>query len=331
METAFQALVADQAETFSLAVQRLETGDLPAGEVLIRVQYSGVNYKDGLASVPNSTIVKAYPFIPGIDLAGEVVSSEDNRYKQGDAVLVTGYGLGVTHFGGFSEYARVPADWIVPIPEGLTAREAMILGTAGFTAALSVQALEQSGIVPERGTVLVTGATGGVGSSAVAMLARLGYHVAASTGKPDESGFLHSLGAAEVLSRTDVYDPEAKQRPLDKQRWQAAVDPVGGPQLASILSKIAYGGAVAVSGLTGGAAVPVTVMPFILRGVSLLGIDSVECPAELRRRVWSRLGTDLKPAEPEKLVDREIGLSELPQALSDIRNAKMRGRTLVRL
>ncbi|MHA6530004.1 acrylyl-CoA reductase family protein [Paenibacillus sp. BAC0078] len=325
----FQALVVDKSETFSVAVKPVTLAELPAGEVLIQVAYSSVNYKDGLASIPNGNILRNYPFIPGIDLSGTVVSSADPRFHEGQSVIATSYGIGVSHFGGFSEYARIPAEWVVPLPEGLTLREAMIYGTAGFTAALSIQALEDHGAAPDKGKVLVTGATGGVGGSAVAMLAKKGYHVAASTGRTEEAGYLQALGAAEVLSREDVSGGAGK--PLDKQLWQAAVDSVGGAPLAAVLSKIAYGGSVAASGLTAGTAVPTTVLPFILRGVNLLGIDSVSCPMELRMKIWGRMATDLKPDSLEALVDREIPLSELPSALEDILKSGTRGRVLVRL
>ncbi|WP_019911658.1 acrylyl-CoA reductase family protein [Paenibacillus sp. HW567] len=325
----FQALVVDKSETFSVAVKPVTLAELPAGEVLIHVAYSSVNYKDGLASIPNGNILRNYPFIPGIDLSGIVVSSADPRFHEGQSVIATSYGIGVSHYGGFSEYARIPAEWVLPLPEGLTLREAMIYGTAGFTAAMSVQALEDHGTAPDKGKVLVTGATGGVGGSAVAMLAKKGYHVAASTGRTEEAAYLQALGAAEVLSREDVSGGAGK--PLDKQLWQAAVDSVGGAPLAAVLSKIAYGGAVAASGLTAGTAVPTTVLPFILRGVSLLGIDSVSCPMELRLNIWERMATDLKPDSLEALIDREIPLTELPSALEDILKSRTRGRVLVRL
>lgn len=329
MIPSFQALLVENNDAFSVGVKTVTLDDLPQGEVLIKVAYSSVNYKDGLASIPNGNILKTYPFIPGIDLSGYVVSSTDARFREGQPVLATGYGIGVSHFGGFSEYARLPADWVVPLPDGLSLREAMIYGTAGFTAALSLERLEENGLSPDKGKVLVTGATGGVGGAAVAMLSKKSYHVVASTGKLQETDYLKSLGANEVISREDVVGPASK--PLDKQLWQAAVDPVGGSSLAAILSKISYKGSVAVSGLTGGTAVPTTVLPFILRGVNLLGIDSVLCPADLRLKLWARMGSDLKPAQLDKLVDREISLNELPQALADILKSNTRGRVLVRL
>ncbi|CAH1190479.1 Putative quinone oxidoreductase YhfP [Paenibacillus auburnensis] len=329
MSNTFKALVVDKTDTFSVEVKPVAMEELPAGEVLIKVSYSSVNYKDGLASIPNGNIVRNYPFIPGIDLSGVVISSADSRFEAGQSVIATSYGIGVSHFGGFSEYARIPADWVLPLPDGLSLREAMIYGTAGFTAALSIQALEDHGAAPDKGKVLVTGATGGVGGAAVAMLAKLGYQVTASTGRTDEAGYLQVLGADEVISREDVGGSALK--PLDKQLWQAAVDSVGGSPLAAVLSKIAYGGAVAASGLTAGTAVPTTVLPFILRGVSLLGIDSVSCPAGKRKDIWQRMATDLKPEVLEALVDREITLDALPAALEDILNSNIRGRVLVRL
>ncbi|MNN16526.1 putative quinone oxidoreductase YhfP [compost metagenome] len=329
MSNTFQALVVDKTDTFSVEVKPVAMEELPAGEVLIKVSYSSVNYKDGLASIPDGNIVRNYPFIPGIDLSGVVISSTDSRFEAGQSVIATSYGIGVSHFGGFSEYARIPAGWVLPLPEGLSLREAMIYGTAGFTAALSIQALEDHGAAPDKGKVLVTGATGGVGGAAVAMLAKLGYQVTASTGRTDESGYLQVIGAAEVISREDVGGSALK--PLDKQLWQAAVDSVGGSPLAAVLSKIAYGGAVAASGLTAGTAVPTTVLPFILRGVSLLGIDSVSCPAGKRQDIWQRMATDLKPEVLEALVDREVTLDGLPAALEDILKSNIRGRVLVRL
>lgn len=329
MSETFQALVVDKNDTFSVGVKQITREELPEGEVLIKVAYSSVNYKDGLASIPNGNIVRSYPFIPGIDLSGTVVSSEDSRFQPGQPVIATSYGIGVSHYGGFSEFARIPAEWVIPLPEGLSLREAMIYGTAGLTAALSIQALEDHGAAPDKGKVLVTGATGGVGGTAVAMLAKLGYEVTASTGRTDEAGYLQQLGAAEVISREEVGGAAVK--PLDKQLWQAAVDSVGGSPLAAVLSKIAYGGAVAASGLTAGTAVPTTVMPFILRGVSLLGIDSVSCPSGKRQLIWTRMANDLKPDNLDVLVDREITLTELPSALEDILKSNTRGRVLVRL
>ncbi|AET57175.1 YhdH/YhfP family quinone oxidoreductase [Paenibacillus terrae HPL-003] len=327
MAATFQALVVEKNDTFSVGVKNVSFEQLPVGEVLIKVAYSSVNYKDGLASIPEGKIVRSYPFIPGIDLSGYVVSSSDPRFQEGQQVLVTGYEVGVSHYGGFSEYARIPADWIVPLPAGLTLKEAMIYGTAGFTAALSIMRLEDNGVSPYKGKILVTGATGGVGGAAVSMLHKKGYQVVASTGKLDAADYLKSLGASEVISREDVVENSGK--PLNKQQWQAAVDSVGGNMLAAILSKIEYGGSVAVSGLTGGTEVPTTVLPFILRRVNLLGIDSVYCSAERRANLWKLMAQDLKPERLETLVDREVSLQELPEALSDILKSKTHGRILV--
>lgn len=326
----FDALVVNnQEEQFSVKLQKLTIQDLPEGEVLIDVQYSGINYKDSLATIPNGNIVKTFPFVPGIDLAGVVVSSEDPRFQEGDEVIATSYEIGVSHFGGYSEYARIPAKWVVPLPKGLTLKEAMIIGTAGFTAALSVQRLEENGVSPEKGKVLVTGATGGVGSFAVSILSTRGYQVEASTGKESEQEYLEKLGAASIVTRKEVFDGKIKA--LGKQKWAAAVDPVGGEPLASLLSQIQYGGSVAVSGLTAGTKLPTTVFPFILRGVNLLGIDSVYCPMEVRLKVWTRLATDLKPVNLEQFIQQEITIQQLPEVLPTLLKGQARGRTLVKI
>ncbi|MDW7616783.1 acryloyl-CoA reductase [Peribacillus simplex] len=326
----FDALVVNkQDDRFSVNIQQLSLDDLPQGEVLIRVHYSGVNYKDSLASIPNGNIVSSYPIVPGIDMAGIVVSSEDSRFQEGDEVIATSYGIGVSQSGGYSQFARVPADWIVPLPDGLTLKEVMIIGTAGFTAALSVLRLEENNLTPDQGSVLVTGATGGVGSFAVSILAKLGYSVEASTGKESEHGYLKEIGATTIVSREDVYD--GKLRALGKQKWSGAVDPVGGEPLASVLSQIKYGGSVAVSGLTAGTSLPATVFPFILRGVNLLGVDSVNCPMDTRLQVWHRLATDFKLAHLEQLVQQEITIKELPDILPTLLKGEARGRTIVKL
>ncbi|MFJ7676460.1 acryloyl-CoA reductase [Peribacillus sp. NPDC097198] len=330
MTQQFDALfVNKQEDDFSLTIQQLSLSDLPEGEVLIRVHYSGVNYKDSLATIPNGNIVGRYPIVPGIDLAGVVVSSRDSRFKEGDEVIATSYEIGVSHFGGYSEFARIPAEWVVPLPEGLTLKEAMVIGTAGFTAALSIMRLEENGLKQEDGNVLVTGATGGVGSFAVSILSKLGYSVEASTGKKSEHAYIKELGATKILSREDVYD--GTLRPLGKQKWIGAVDPVGGETLASVLSQVKYGGSVAVSGLTGGTNLPSTVFPFILRGVSLLGIDSVNCPMDTRLKVWKRLATDFKLDHVEQLIQQEISLQELPDVLPTLLKGQARGRTIVKL
>jgi len=325
----FQAFIVDkQDDKFTAGLQSISLENLPEADVLIKVAYSGVNYKDGLASIQNGKIVRSYPFVPGIDLAGVVVSSQDPRFHEGDQVIATSYEIGVSHFGGYSEYARIPGDWIVPLPEGLTLKEAMILGTAGFTAALAVQRLEENGVTPELGKILVTGATGGVGSIAVAMLAKQGFDVAASSGKPTAANFLHTLGASEVISREDVYNGQIKA--LDKQLWAGAVDPVGGEELAAILGKIQYGGSVAVCGLTGGGNVPTSVFPFILRGINLLGIDSVYCPMSLRKDLWKRMASDLKP-EVLNDIAIEINFGDLPEALASILKGQAKGRYILKI
>ncbi len=326
----FKALIVDKNENdFSVQVKNISLNELPQGDVLIKVSYSAINYKDGLASIPNGKIVTTFPFIPGIDLAGVVVSSQDPRFREGDEIIATSYEIGVSHYGGYSEYARIPGDWIVPLPKNLTLMESMILGTAGITAALSIQRLEDNGLSPEKGKVLVTGATGGVGSLAVSMLSKRGYEVVASTGKMYEYSFLHKLGAKEIISREDVFN--GKIKPLDKQIWAAAVDPVGGETLASILSKIKYNGSVAVSGLTGGGNVPTTVFPFILRGINLLGVDSVYCPMHVRQDLWNRMATDLKPSTLSETVNKEITLEELPETLPTILKGQARGRIIVKI
>ncbi len=328
--TTFQALMVNKVdEQVLVELKKLTLDDLPKGEVLIRVAYSGVNYKDSLATVPNGNIVRFYPFIPGIDLAGVVVASSDQRFQEGDEVIATSYEIGTSHFGGYSEYARIPADWVVPLPKGLTLKESMIIGTAGFTAALSVQRLQEHHITPETGKILVTGATGGVGSFAVSILSAMGYEVEASTGKVTEYDYLKKLGATTVVSRKEIYDGEIK--PLGKQKWAAAVDPVGGEPLASILSQIQRGGSVAVSGLAGGKQVPAYVFPFILRGVNLLGIDSAYCPMDERLHTWERLASDYKPVNLEDFIYQEVTLEQLPSVFQTLLEGQVRGRILVKL
>jgi putative YhdH/YhfP family quinone oxidoreductase len=325
--TSFRAFLADPASgSIKRAVTTLRTDELPPDGVLLEVHWSSVNYKDALATLPNGRVARVSPLIPGIDLAGVVVSSDDPAFPEGTEVLAHGYDLGVARHGGFAEYARVPAEWLVPLPTGIDLREAMVIGTAGFTAALSVVALEQHGISPQSGPVLVTGATGGVGSFAVSILATRGYHVVASTGKSSAERYLRQLGAAELVDRGELDKPS--QRPLESATWAAAVDCVGGTTLANVLKRIHYGGAVAASGLTGGADVPTTVMPFILRGVALLGIDSVQTPVDRRRDVWRRLATDLRPAALSA-IGHDIGLGELDAALTEIHAGRVTGRYVV--
>ncbi|MGO4371109.1 oxidoreductase [Paenibacillus sp. 2TAB19] len=284
----FRALVLEkQDEEVTAKVRTLRIDDLPEGDLLVKVAYSSVNYKDALACKTGSNIVRSYPFVPGIDLAGVVVSCENGRYRAGEEVLITGYGLGVSHYGGYSEYARVPSEWAVKLPEGLTMKAAMALGTAGFTAALSLYELERDGLRPDKGSMLVTGASGGVGSIAVAIASRLGYEVTASSGKADMGDYLLGLGATRVVSREEIVSQSSA--PLGKQLWAGAIDCVGGKTLASIIASLNYGGAVAASGMTGGIDLPTSVYPFILRGVRLIGIDSVMADMEKRLRVWELL------------------------------------------
>lgn len=325
----FQAMVLDKiGDQTKLEMKQLSMDDLPDGEVTIRVAYSSVNFKDGIVSIRNQ-FVESYPLVPGIDLAGTIIDSTDERFKTGDEVIVTSYKLGTGHFGGFSEMARVPAEWVVPLPKGLSLKEAMILGTAGFTAALSVQRLEDNELEPGQGPVLVAGATGGVGSIAVNILAKRGYEVVASTGKSNEEAYLKGLGAKQILNRYEIIDKD--QTPIREEKWAGAIDPVGGKTLQYILSTLKYGGSVATCGLTGGIGVSTTVLPYISRGVNWLGIDSVECPMNKRLKVWNRLGDDLKPTKLNEDVVNEISLKELPGVLADILEGKVRGRTLVKL
>jgi acrylyl-CoA reductase (NADPH) len=328
----FRALVADKGDDgVSRALRDLSPDDLPAGDVTVRVGWSSVNYKDALAVSPKGRVAKTYPLVPGIDLAGEVIASAGGGLAPGTPVLAHGHEIGVGQHGGYAEVARVPADWVIPLPDGLSARDAMALGTAGFTAALSVVRLEEHGLSPENAglPVLVLGATGGVGSVAVGILAARGYEVHAATGKADEAEFLRGLGASEVLSREET--SAESDRPMDKQRWAAVVDPVGGAATAYALRTTRYGGAVALSGLTGGTDLATTVFPFILRGVSLLGIDSVETPADVRRAVWERLATDLRPNGLEDQITRELALDDLDPFLDEVLAGKARGRTVVRV
>ncbi|MGP4060781.1 acrylyl-CoA reductase family protein [Halobacillus sp. H74] len=328
--TKFQAFKIDQTDGgVQGEIQTLSLSDLPSSEVLIRVRFSSINFKDGIVSQPDNALVKDYPIIPGIDLAGEVVKSSDQRFKEGDRVIATSYEIGVNHHGGFSEYANIPADWIVPLPEGITLEEAMIYGTAGFTAALSVHCLEQNGLSTDDGPVLVTGATGGVGSMAVAMLAKRGYEVEASTGSFEHKEYLKDLGASKVISREEVYD--GKLKPIGSQRWAAAVDPVGGEQLASLLGQLKYNGGAAVSGLTGGTEIPTQVYPFILRGISLLGIDSVFCPMDTRKKVWHRMANDLKVKESFNRIKVVHSLSDVQDTLEQILQGQTRGRSIVKM
>lgn len=305
----------------------LSLDELSPGDVVVRGAYSSVNYKDALAGTGTGKVVRRFPVVGGIDVAGTVESSDDPRFPNGSKVLATGYDLGVSHDGGFAEFTRVPGDWIVPLPSGLTPRDAMAIGTAGFTAGLSVVEMERNGLTPQSGRVVVTGATGGVGCMAVQALAARGYEVTAMTRKAESAGFLRALGAAEVLVSADLI---MGTRPLEKATWAGAVDVVGGETLAWLTRTMLQGGCIASSGLTGGAELHTTVMPFILRGVKLLGIDSAYCPMHTRAHVWNRLATDLRPAHLD-LTTTEIGLEQLPDAFHTLLDGRAHGRFVVRL
>lgn len=325
----FNALVARQdGDRITTSVETLSESDLPPGDVTIKVAYSSVNFKDALAVTPRGGVVRDYPIVPGIDLAGEVVESRSPDFAVGDLVLAHGYDIGTGKHGGYAEYARLPADQLVPLGD-LSAADAMAIGTAGFTAALSVQALIDRGITPDDGQIVVTGATGGVGSVSVDLLAAAGYTVVASTGKAEAADHLRALGAADVIGRLPE-DPDAKPRPLGKTKWAGAVDCVGGATLADVLSTIAYGGAVAASGLTGGVALNTTVMPFILRNVALLGIDSVLLPIAARREVWRRLGSELRPRHLEN-VTHPVDVKDVVSVIDEVRDGKYSGRAVVRV
>ena len=324
----FRAYVADKVgDRVERGVREFAAADLPAGDVEIRVAWSSVNYKDGLATRADGKVARISPLIPGIDMAGEVVTSTDRSFSPGTPVLAHGYDIGVARHGGYTEYERVPAGWVVPLAPGLSPREAMAIGTAGFTAALSVVALEDRGLQPDAGPVLVTGASGGVGGTALAILAERGYEVWAVTGKEDEVPRLRQLGASGILGRDEV---TVSGRPLDSERWAGAIDAVGGTTLPYVLRTLRTGAAVAASGNAGGAKLETTVFPFILRGVALLGMDSVTVPIARRRELWDRLATDLRPRELGVHVT-EVGLDELDDALDGIVAGSARGRWLVRV
>lgn len=324
----FKALVVEKdtdGKTHA-SVQTLTEDALPAGDVTVAVEYSTLNYKDGLCVGPGGGLVRTYPHVPGIDFAGTVAASDDPRYAPGDKVVLTGWRVGETHWGGYAQKARVHADWLVPLPAGLTTRQAMAIGTAGFTAMLAVMALEDHGLTAGKAPVLVTGAAGGVGSVAVALLAALGHDVAAVTGRPDAEPYLRDLGASQIVARETVN--ETVKRPLESENWSGCVDTVGGAMLARVLGQIQYGGSVAAVGLAGGASLPATVIPFLLRGVNLLGIDSVMQPYENRLRAWERLARDL-PMNKLDMMIQPATLSDLPGLAADILKGGVRGRVVV--
>ena len=322
-----QALILEQNEGQTHAeVKDIVTSALPEGNVLVDIEYSGLNYKDALAITGKGKIIRQFPMVPGIDFAGKVSSSEDSRFHVGQSVLLTGWGVGENHWGGLAKQARVNADWLVPLPEGLDARKAMIIGTAGFTAMLCIMALEEAGITPQSGEVIVTGASGGVGSTAVALLHHLGYQVAAVSGRASTHAYLQQLGAGRILDR----DAFSESRPLEKQTWAGAIDTVGGKVLATLLAQMNYGGCVAACGLAGGTSLPTTVMPFILRNVRLQGVDSVMAPAARRIAAWERLAKEL-PESFYQQAATEITLDQAPEYANAIINNEIRGRTLVKI
>ncbi|HEY5514223.1 MAG TPA: YhdH/YhfP family quinone oxidoreductase [Geomonas sp.] len=326
----FVALVVEESApgVFTRQIKSRSVDELPQGELLVRVHYSSLNYKDALSALGRPGVTRKYPHTPGIDAAGEVVACSDGAFAPGEKVIVTGYDLGMNHAGGYGQYIRVPSSWAVRLPEGLSLKESMIIGTAGLTAALSLHRLIQAGVRPECGEVLVTGATGGVGSIAVSLLAAAGYQVVAVTGKASESDFLHGLGARLVLSRDDLL--RGADRPLLKERWAGVLDVVGGEMLAAAIKSTSYGGVVTCCGLAGSAELPLNVFPFILRAVTLVGIDSAQCPAHLRQQVWQRLAGELKPT---RLLESalECPLSGLEEKFAAMLRGELRGRTVVNL
>ena len=324
----FNALVVDKDEDgkTSASVKQLSDEQLPEGNVTVAVEYSTVNYKDGLCIGPGGGLVRNYPHVPGIDMAGTVESSSDDRYKPGDKVVLTGWRYGEVHWGGYSQKTRVNADWLVTLPDGLSTKQAMAIGTAGFTAMLSVMALEEHGLKSGNGPVLVTGAAGGVGSVATAILSNLGYEVAGVTGRPETADYLKTLGVTQIVARDEIN--ETVKRPLEAETWAGCIDAVGGEMLARVLGQMKYGASVAAVGLAGGAGLPTTVIPFLLRGVNLLGIDSVMRPYENRVSAWRRVASDLPMSKLEDMIVPAT-LSDLPKLGSDILKGQIKGRVVV--
>ncbi len=324
----FRALVVekDAEGATSASVKELTEADLPGGDVTVAVEYSTVNYKDGLCIGPGGGLVRNYPHVPGIDFAGTVEASDDSRFDVGDRVVLTGWRVGEAHWGGYSQKARVKADWLVPLPEGLSTQDAMAVGTAGFTAMLAIMALERHGLRPGKGEVLVTGAAGGVGSVATAILNDLGYEVAAVTGRPQTEGYLRDLGASRIVPREEL--AETVKRPLEAETWAGCVDAVGGAMLARVLGQMKYGCSVAAVGLAGGASLPASVVPFLLRGVNLLGIDSVMQPYDNRVAAWKRVASDL-PMDKLSAMIQPATLADLPRLGDEILKGQVRGRVVV--
>ncbi|BBB30691.1 MDR family oxidoreductase [Neptunomonas japonica] len=324
----FKALVLDQVDGKTVAeIKTLDVSDLPDEDVLVDVDYSSINFKDGLAITGTGKIVSKFPMVPGIDLVGTVAESNSDTYKAGDQVVLTGWSVGERFWGGLSQKARLKSEWLVPLPTGMAPEVSMSIGTAGLTAMLCVMALEEGGVTPDKGPVVVSGAAGGVGSVAVAILAKLGYEVAAITGRAETEGYLRGLGATTILTREEMSE---KARPLERQRWAGGIDTVGDAMLARILAEADYNATVAACGLAGGFKLPTTVMPFILRNVRLQGVDSVMCPIERRTQAWNRLQTDL-PAVALGEISQVIGLDDVPEYAEKIVNGKIQGRTIVDL
>jgi acrylyl-CoA reductase (NADPH) len=324
----FKAIRIDKADKgTTAALTQFDEADLMEGDVTVRVEWSTLNYKDGLAVTGKAPVVRRFPMIAGIDFAGTVEHSSHPHWKAGDKVICTGWGMGETHLGAYAEKARVKGDWLVALPDGLSARDAMAIGTAGFTAMLAVMALEKQGLSPNSGPMVVTGAAGGVGSVATAVLSKLGYHVIASTGRLSEADYLKSLGAAEVIDRNELSGPA---KPLAKERWAGGVDSVGSTTLANVLSMTKYGGAVAACGLAAGMDLPASVAPFILRGVCLLGIDSVMCPLTSRKAAWERLARDLDRSKLSEIT-HEIGIDQVFGVAAQILGGQVRGRIVVKI
>ena len=328
MSEKFRALMIkkeDDVQTVNMV--EIDDNDLMEGNVLLKITHSTLNYKDGLAITGASPVVRSFPMIPGIDLSGIVLSSEDKNFSEGDRVVLNGYGLSESHFGGYSEKARVKSEHLLKLPENISNKQAMAIGTAGYTAMLCVLAIEDHGIKPDHGTILVSGASGGVGSVAISLLSDLGYNVEASTGRLEETGYLNNLGAKTVIDRSELSEPS---RPLGKERWAGAIDSVGSTTLANILAQVSYGGAVSACGLAQGMDLPSTVMPFILRGISLLGVDSVMAPMQIRERAWNRLSKDINFEKLEEMII-EASLDQIEKLANDILKGQVRGRVVVNI
>ena len=323
----FKALLLEESDgKVTSSVQELEEDRLPEGDVTVAVDYSTLNYKDGMIVKGIGRLVRSYPHVPGVDFAGTVAESSHADFKAGDKVVLTGWRVGEVHWGGYAQKARVKGDWLVPLPDGLSSKQAMAIGTAGFTSMLAVMALEEHGLTPDKGEVLVTGAAGGVGSVAAAILAKLGYQVAGSTGRAETHDYLKSLGVTTIVDRAELAEPPS--RPLDKERWAGCIDAVGGTTLATALTQMAYRGSVAAVGLAGGNKLETTVIPFLLRGVNLLGIDSVMCPIDRRKTAWQRLTSDL-PLEHLDAMTSLSGLGDLPGLADEILKGQVRGRKVI--